>query len=130
MIDERLDSVIRKACDPDSHRRYRTAKEFYDALSGHEVREDNTQTISTTVRTTESSHREPDPYQRSEQLNAASVAGYADHEKVYAQKEAGIQEAREEEGINLALIVAIVFIIETARKTPADHSRPRDTSAS
>ena len=114
MIDERLDSVIRKACDPDSHRRYRTAKEFYDALSGHEVREDNTQTISTTVRTAESSHWEPNPYQRSKQLDAASAAGYADHEKVYAQKEAGIQEAREEEGINLALIVAIVFIIALA----------------
>ncbi len=33
-ISTRLDGVIRKACDPDSHRRYRTAKEFFDALSG------------------------------------------------------------------------------------------------
>ena len=27
-------------------------------------------------------------------------------------------------------LLAVIPIIETARKTPADHSRPRDTSAS
>jgi len=31
---------------------------------------------------------------------------------------------------NISCVKKTIIIIETARKTPADHSRPRDTSAS
>ena len=99
-IGARLDSVIRRACDPDSRRRYRTAKEFYDALSDQEAGADLTKDMSKTVRTPERGYREP--YQRQERVNGPSAAerskrnarevspsaAYsADHKKAYEQKE-------------------------------------------
>ena len=48
-VDAKLDGIIRKACSFDSNERYRTAKDFYDALSGYvkeeKIREETPETV-------------------------------------------------------------------------------------
>ena len=46
IIDEQLDGIIRKACSPDSHKRYRTAGEFCRALSDYGARGTGTVTVT------------------------------------------------------------------------------------
>ena len=85
-VSARLDSVIRRACDPDSHRRYRTAKEFYDALSAPEAVADDSDDLSKKRQTAENVSEEPD--QKSGQESVPVSAEPAENEKVPVQEEA------------------------------------------
>ena len=130
-ISSRLDGVIRRACDPDSSRRYRTAKEFHDALSGQEAEPDNTEVISKTERVQERGPREP--YKRSSQVNNPGVAGYAENKNVYAQRKVGIrggeiQQTRVPKHINpafftipIVLIVLVVLVTIWLRSTTSSE---------
>ena len=130
-ISARLDSVIRRACDPDSHRRYRTAKEFYDALSGQEEAPDNTEDISKTVRTSEGGPRAP--YQRNVHEDGPRVAVPA--EKAYVQRPPVIQHAGGPERQNrklffvcaaILLAAALVFI---GVRSKSGHNEPIQTAS-
>ena len=128
-ISARLDSVIRRACDPDSHRRYRTAKEFYDALSGQEAAPDNTEDISKTVRTSEGGPREP--YPRNARVNGPGASS----EKAHLQKPPVIQQAGGPERQNrkpvfvcAAILLAAVFIF-IGVKLNSGHKEPIQTAS-
>ena len=130
-ISARLDSVIRRACDPDSHRRYRTAKEFYDALSGQEEAPDNTADISKTVRTSEGGPRAP--YQRNVREDGPRVAVPA--EKAYVQRPPVIQQAGGPERQNrkplfvcAAIILAAALVFIGVRSKPG-HNEPIQTAS-
>ena len=83
-VSARLDSVIRRACDPDSHRRYRTAKEFYDALSGQEAGPDITEDMSKTVYTPRGGTAEP--FEGNAPVNSSGPAEPSETENMYARK--------------------------------------------
>ena len=83
-VSARLDGVIRRACDPDSHRRYRTAKEFYDALSGQEAGPDITEDMSKTVYTPRGGTAEP--FQGNAPVNSSGPAEPSETENMYARK--------------------------------------------
>ena len=83
-VSARLDSVIRRACDPDSHRRYRTAKEFYDALSVQEAGSDITEGMSKTVYTPRGGTAEP--FQGNAPVNSSGPAEPSETENMYARK--------------------------------------------
>ncbi len=85
-ISAQLDSIIRKACAPDSSMRYQTAKEFYDALSAPEAVADDTDGLSIKRQTAETVSAKPD--QRSGQENRPGSAAPAETEKVPVQEEA------------------------------------------
>ena len=107
-ISARLDSAIRRACDPDSHRRYRTAKEFYDALSGQEAGPYNTEDLSKTVRTQEGAPREQ--YRGNVPVNSSGQAAPSETEKVYVQKGPVIQKTvGPERKILLFALIPILF---------------------
>ena len=106
-IGARLDSIIRKACDPESHRRYRTAKEFYDALSGQEAGENLTEDISKTVRSPEREYGEQ--YQRQERPNGPGAAEPIDQKKANVQKEAEIKKVRGSKSKKPFLAVAAIL---------------------
>ena len=83
-VSARLDGVIRRACDPDSYRRYRTAKEFYDALSVQEAGSDITEDMSKTVYTPRGGTVEP--FQGNAPVNSSGPAEPSDTENMYARK--------------------------------------------
>ena len=83
-VSARLDGVIRRACDPDSHRRYRTAKEFYDALSGQEAGPDITEDMSKTVYTPRGGTAEP--FEGNAPVNSSGPAEPSETENMYARK--------------------------------------------
>ena len=83
-VSARLDGVIRRACDPDSYRRYRTAKEFYDALSVQEAGSDITEDMSKTVYTPRGGTVEP--FQGNAPVNSSGTAEPSETENVYARK--------------------------------------------
>ena len=130
-ISARLDSIIRRACDPDSHRRYRTAKEFYDALSGQEAAPDNTEDISKTVRTTEGGPGKP--YQRNVHEDGPIVAVPA--EKAYVKRPPVIQQAGGPERQNrkpffvcAAILLAAALVFIGVRSRPG-HNEPIQTAS-
>ena len=83
-VSARLDGVIRRACDPDSHRRYRTAIEFYDALSVQEAGSDITEGMSKTVYTPRGGTAEP--FQGNAPVNSSGPAEPSETENMYARK--------------------------------------------
>ena len=130
-ISARLDSVIRRACDPDSHRRYRTAKEFYDALSGQEAESDNTEDFSKTVRTQEGSPRAP--YQRNVREDGPRAA--APYEKAYVQRSPVIQQTggpkrqnRKPVFVCAAILLAAALIFIGVRLN-SGHKEPIQTAS-
>ena len=130
-ISARLDSVIRRACDPDSHRRYRTAKEFYDALSGQEAESDNTEDLSKTVRTQEGSPRAP--YQRNVREDGPRAA--APYEKAYVQRSPVIQQTggpkrqnRKPVFVCAAILLAATLIFIGVRLN-SGHKEPIQTAS-
>ena len=83
-VSARLDGVIRRACDPDSYRRYRTAKEFYDALSVQEAGSDITEDMSKTVYTPRGGTAEP--FEGNAPVNSSGPAEPSETENMYARK--------------------------------------------
>ena len=83
-VSARLDGVIRRACDPDSNRRYRTAKEFCDALSVQEAGPDITEDMSKTVYTPRGGTAEP--FEGNAPVNSSGPAEPSETENMYARK--------------------------------------------
>ena len=123
-IGTHLNGVIRKACDPDSHRRYQTAREFFDALSDQEARSDSIESISEAERTSERGNREL--YKRNARTNGPAAAER--DEKAYARKEAEIQQVKEKKSKPLffasaAILLAAALIIVGVRSN-FGHNNP------
>ena len=130
-VSARLDSVIRRACDPDSHRRYRTAKEFCDALSGQEAGPDITKDMSKTVYTPRGGTAEP--FEGNAPVNSSGPAETSETENVYARKSPA---KRQEGGSDLKkpftffaafLLCAAMILIIIVEGSKLGHKDPIQT---
>ena len=132
-VSARLDSVIRRACDPDSHRRYRTAKEFCDALSGQEAGPDITEDMSKTVYTPRGGTAEP--FEGNAPVNSSGPAETSETENVYARKSPA---KRQEGGPDLKkpftffaafLLCAAMILIIIVEGSKLGHKDPIQTAS-
>ena len=132
-VSARLDSVIRRACDPDSHRRYRTAKEFCDALSGQEAGPDITEDMSKTVYTPRGGTAEP--FEGNAPVNSSGPAEPSETENVYARKSPA---KRQEGGPDLKkpftffaafLLCAAMILIIIVEGSKLGHKDPIQTAS-
>ena len=132
-VSARLDGVIRRACDPDSYRRYRTAKEFCDALSGQEAGPDITEDMSKTVYTPRGGTAEP--FEGNAPVNSSGPAETSETENVYARKSPA---KRQEGGSDLKkpftffaafLLCAAMILIIIVEGSKLGHKDPIQTAS-
>ena len=136
-ISAQLDSIIRKACAPDSSMRYQTAKEFYDALSAPEAVADDSDDLSKKRQTAENVSEEPD--QKSGQESVPVSAEPAENEKVPVQEEAVTPQtplalltgltARTRLIFACAAIVLAVVLIIIGVSSKSGHKDPIQTAS-